>query len=51
MGPDGLVLGGMTSGSEGLWNDQFWFELRLNDSPPVIRYWGDKVIWRDDCGT
>lgn len=47
----GLVLGGMTSGSDGLWNDQFWFELRLDDSPPVIRYWADKVIWREDCGT
>jgi hypothetical protein len=44
----GLVLGGMTSGSESLWNDQFWFELRLDDTPPVIRYWGDKVVWRED---
>jgi len=44
----GLVLGGMTSGSEALWNDQFWFELRLDDRPPVMRYWGDKVIWRED---
>ncbi|WP_282596342.1 hypothetical protein [Sphingomonas beigongshangi] len=38
----------MTTGSEEVWNDQFWFELRLNDHPPVIRYWGDKVIWRED---
>ena len=44
----GLVLGGMTSGTESLWNDQFWFELRLDDTPPVIRYWGDKVVWRED---
>jgi hypothetical protein len=44
----GLVLGGMTSGSERLWNDQFWFELRLDDTPPMIRYWGDKVVWRED---
>jgi hypothetical protein len=43
-----VVLGGMTSGSEALWNDQFWFELRLTDTPPVIRYWGDQVIWRED---
>ena len=43
-----LVWGGMTTGSEEVWNDQFWFELRLNDHPPVIRYWGDKVIWRED---
>jgi hypothetical protein len=47
----GIVLGGMTSGSQALWNDQFWFELRLDDTPPVIRYWGDKVIWRVDCAT
>jgi hypothetical protein len=47
----GLVLGGMTSGSESLWNDQFWFELRLDDAPPVIRYWGDRVIWREDQAT
>jgi hypothetical protein len=41
----------MTSGSEPLWNDQFWFELRLDDAPPVIRYWGDKVVWREDRAT
>ena len=45
IGKDGLVsLGGMTTGSEDLWNDQFWFELCVTASPPVIRYWGDKVI-------
>lgn len=44
----GLVLGGMTTGSEKLWNDQFWFALRLSDAPPVIQYWGDQVIWRQD---
>jgi hypothetical protein len=47
----GLVLGGMTSGSERLWDDQFWFELRLDDTPPIIRYWGDKVVWREDRAT
>ena len=46
-----LVLGGMTSGSDSLWNDQFWFELRVNDAPPVIRYSGDKVVWREDFAT
>ena len=46
-----LILSGMTSGSESLWNDQFWFELRLNDAPPIIRYWGDKVVWREDRAT
>lgn len=43
-----IVLGGMTSGSEPLWNDQYWFELRLNDAPPLIRYWGDQVVLRED---
>jgi hypothetical protein len=47
----GLVLGGMTSGSEALWDDQFWFELRLDDTPPVIRYWGNEIIWREDRAT
>jgi hypothetical protein len=44
----GIALGGMTSGSEALWDDEFWFELRLDDSPPVIRYWGNQVLWRED---
>jgi hypothetical protein len=44
----GTVLGGITRGSEKLWNDTYWFELRLADLPPVIRYWGDKVVWRED---
>lgn len=47
----GFVLGGMTSGSDKLWNDQFWFELRLRDAPPVIRYWGNQLIWREDSAT
>ena len=47
----GIVLGGMTSGSETLWNDQFWFELRFGDTPPVIRYWGHKVVLREDTAT
>lgn len=44
----GVVLGGMTSGSKPLWNNQFWFELRFEDQPPVIRYWGDRVLVRED---
>lgn len=47
----GVVLGGMTSGSEALWDDQFWFELRLDDAPPLIRYWGEGVLWREDRAT
>lgn len=45
----GVVPGGMTSRTEENWNDQFGFELRLNDVPPVIRYWGDRVIRREDA--
>lgn len=44
-----VVLGGMTCGSQQLWNDQFWFELRFADAPPLIRYWGNQVVWREDC--
>lgn len=43
-----VVLGGMTDGSEALWGDQFWFELRFSDAPPLIRYWGNQVVWRED---
>lgn len=43
-----VVLGGMTDGSTPLWGDQYWFELRFNDAPPLVRYWGDQVIWRED---
>ncbi|GAB4352776.1 MAG: hypothetical protein Kow00114_01590 [Kiloniellaceae bacterium] len=46
-----LAIGGMTRGSEDLWGQQYWFELRPNDSPAVIRYWGDKVVWRSDIAT
>jgi hypothetical protein len=45
----GVVLGGNTHGSEPLWKDQFWFELRISDVPPLIRYWGNQVLWREDC--
>lgn len=44
----GVVLGGLTDGSGPLWNNQYWFELRCEDAPPLIRYWGDQVIWRED---
>ncbi len=43
-----VVLGGMTSGSEPLWSDQYWFELRFSDAPPLIRYRGNQVVWRED---
>jgi hypothetical protein len=44
----GIVLGGITTGTKTLWNDVFWFELRIDDKPPIIRYWGNQVIWRED---
>lgn len=43
-----VVLGGMTDGSEPIWDDAFWFELRIGNAPPLIRYWGNQVIWRED---
>lgn len=43
-----LVMSGMTTGTQKIWNDQFWFELRLDDVPAVMRYWGNRVIWRED---
>jgi hypothetical protein len=43
-----IVLGGMTHGSKPLWDDQFWFELRPNALPPLLRYWRDRVVWRQD---
>ncbi|MDQ3075078.1 MAG: hypothetical protein M3Q88_05655 [Pseudomonadota bacterium] len=49
-GEDGRCsIGGMTTGTEDFWNDRFWFELRFEDTPPVIQYWGDKIIWREDA--
>lgn len=43
-----VVLGGVTDGTEEVWGDQFWFELRFQDTPPIIRYWGDQVVWWED---
>ena len=31
-----FVLGGMTDGSDSLWDDPFWFELRFSGLQPVI---------------
>ena len=42
------ALSGMTSGSEVIWQDQFWFELRPDDTPPIIRFWGNQIVWRED---
>ena len=49
-GDDGMVLCGLTRGSEPLWNDVFWFEVHLGAQPRVIRYWGDQVLIREDRG-
>ncbi|WP_144439918.1 hypothetical protein [Methylobacterium sp. AMS5] len=48
---DGSVfLGGMTSGTEELWGDVYWFSLDFENIPPVIDYWGNCVLWRQDKG-
>ncbi len=47
-----IELGGMTTGSEALWCDQSWFEIRVNKGTTrLIRYWGNGVIWREDLAT
>ena len=43
-----LVLGGMTSETDHIWSDNYWFELHKNCEPSFIRYWGDRVVWRED---
>lgn len=43
-----LQLGGMTSGSEAIWQDCFWFSLCLDPNALRIEYWGDQAIWRTD---
>lgn len=43
-----VALGGSTTGSKEIWGDTFWFELRYQDDPPIVRYWADRVIWRED---
>lgn len=43
-----VVLSGMTDGSGALWSDQFWFELHVSATPPLLRYWGNQIVWRED---
>lgn len=45
---DGVTLSGMTTGSQSIWQNQFWFELRPEANPPRIEYWGNQVLWRTD---
>lgn len=47
-GDEGVSLSGMTSGSQAIWHDQFWFELLPEATPPRIDYWGNQVLWRTD---
>lgn len=42
------VLMGSTGGFKRLYDDEFWFELRPDSRPPVIEYFGDRVLWRRD---
>jgi hypothetical protein len=43
-----LTLGGLTSGSEDIWQDCFWFSLCLDPNARRIEYWGNQIIWRTD---
>jgi hypothetical protein len=43
-----MALGGLTQGSESLWQDCFWFQLYLNPMPVRIEYWGNQVLLRTD---
>lgn len=47
-GDNPLEIGGLTSGSEAIWQDQFWFSLCLDEVAPRIEYWGNQIIWRTD---
>jgi hypothetical protein len=42
------VLMGSTGGFKDLYDDEFWFELRPDSRPPIIEYFGDRVLWRRD---
>ncbi|QZD88143.1 hypothetical protein [Qipengyuania psychrotolerans] len=43
-----LSVCGITSGTQEIWNDVFWFEIICSPEPKSIRYWGDRIIWRED---
>ena len=43
-----LIFAGGTDGSEDVWGDFYWYEARLEPSPPRITLWGDQVIARVD---
>ena len=43
-----VVLSGITTGSERVWRDAFWFNLRPDADTPRIDYFGDRVLWRSD---
>lgn len=42
-----IAFSGLTRGSEPVWHDCFWFELRL-DANSIIAYWGNQVLLRTD---
>ncbi|WP_446485458.1 hypothetical protein [Caulobacter sp. LARHSG274] len=41
-------LGGLTRGTEALWDDVYWFELRTTQGAP-LNFWGDQVVVRSDA--
>lgn len=44
----GRVLMGAAGGFKDLDDNEFWFELRPDARPPVIEYFGDRVVSRRD---
>ncbi|WP_197427472.1 hypothetical protein [Bradyrhizobium retamae] len=46
-----VVLGGITTGSQAVWGDCYWFEVEANAGARCIEYWGDQVLWRKDWAT
>ncbi|MXO59509.1 hypothetical protein GRI89_08140 [Altererythrobacter salegens] len=43
-----LQMGGITSGTKEVWDDEFWFQIICDGGPKSIQHWGDRVIWRED---
>ncbi|WP_036051053.1 hypothetical protein [Bradyrhizobium sp. Tv2a-2] len=46
-----VILGGITTGSQAVWGDCYWFEVEADAGARSIEYWGDQVLWRKDGAT
>jgi len=40
-------LGGLTRGSQDVWGDTYWFEMRTAAGAP-LNLWGDQILLRSD---